>query len=224
MKKYGAFDILGPIMIGPSSSHTAGAARLGKVARCIAGSNFDRVEFYLHGSFAHTYKGHGTDKALVAGVLGMEPHDERLRNSIELAEKKGLKVDFKTIELENSHPNTAKMVFYKDNMKLIDVVGSSIGGGSIKITSVDGYEVDLTGDYPAIIIRQHDRKGVISNVTKVLAQNNINIATMSVNRNNKGKEAFTILQCDSNIPENLVKEIAQLENIISVRAVNPVSE
>ena len=221
MKKYGAFDILGPIMIGPSSSHTAGAARLGKVARSIVGNKFNKVEFYLHGSFAHTYKGHGTDKALVAGVLGMDPADEELKNSIEIANNRNISIQFKTIEIEEAHPNTAKMVFYEDDLKIGEVIGSSIGGGSIRITSVDGYNVDLTGDYFTIIVKQHDRRGVISNITKILAEEGSNIATMNVTRNNKGKDAFTIIQSDNIILEEVVNRINKLENVISVRAINP---
>lgn len=221
MKKYGAFDILGPIMIGPSSSHTAGAARLGKVARNIVGDKFDKVEFYLHGSFAHTYKGHGTDKALVAGILGMEPDDEELRKSIEIAKSKNIEIEFNTIELEDSHPNTAKILFYKGNIKIGEIIGSSIGGGSIKITSVDGYEVDLTGEYSAILINQFDRKGVISNITRILADQGSNIATMNVTRNNKGERAFTIIQSDHIISDQVIRDIAGLDNIISVRVINP---
>lgn len=222
MKRFGAFDIIGPIMIGPSSSHTAGAARLGRVARSIAGEDFHSVTFYLHGSFAHTYRGHGTDKALVAGILGMQPHDDGLRNAIEIAEEKGLKIEFLPIELENAHPNTAKIVFHKNDGSTVEVIGSSIGGGSIKINGIDGYNVDLTGEYPAIVVRQHDRKGVISNISKALAEENINIATMSVNRDNKGKEAFTIIECDGIVPEKIAKNIEKLENIISVKSINPV--
>lgn len=221
MKKYGAFDILGPIMIGPSSSHTAGAARLGKVARNIVGDKFDKVEFYLHGSFAHTYKGHGTDKALVAGILGMDPDDEGLRKSLEIAGDKNIQIEFKTIELEDSHPNTAKIIFYNEGEKIGEIIGSSIGGGSIKITSVDGYMVDLTGEYSAILINQFDRKGVISSVTKILADQGSNIATMNVTRNNKGERAFTIIQSDHVISNDIVGEIAKLDNIISVRVINP---
>lgn len=222
MKRYGAFDIIGPIMIGPSSSHTAGAARLGRVARSIAGEEFNSVTFYLHGSFAHTYRGHGTDKALVAGVLGMQPHDDDLRNAMEIAEKRGLKIEFLPIELENAHPNTAKIVFHKNNGSIVEVIGSSIGGGSIKINGIDGYAVDLTGEYPAIIVNQYDRKGVISGISKALAEENINIATMTVNRGNKGKEAFTIIECDGIVPTKITEKIEKLENVISVKIINPV--
>lgn len=221
MKNYGAFDILGPIMIGPSSSHTAGAAILGRIARKIVKKDFDKVEFYLHGSFAHTFRGHGTDKALVAGILDMEPDDEDLKHSIEIAENKGIRIIFKIVELQGAHPNTAKIIFYNKDESIGEIIGSSIGGGSIKITSVDGYRVDLTGEYPAVIIEQHDRTGVISNVTKILAENNCNIATMDVTRSSKGKDAFTIIQTDHPISDDVVVKLLQIENVISVRALNP---
>lgn len=221
MKNYGAFDILGPIMIGPSSSHTAGAAILGRIARKIVKKDFDKVEFYLHGSFAHTFRGHGTDKALVAGILDMEPDDENLKHAIEIAENKGIKIIFKIVELKGAHPNTAKIIFYNKDESIGEIIGSSIGGGSIKITSVDGYKVDLTGEYPAVIIEQHDRTGVISNVTKILAENNCNIATMDVTRSSKGKDAFTIIQTDHPISDDVVVKLLQIENVISVRALNP---
>lgn len=221
MNTYGAFDILGPIMIGPSSSHTAGAAILGRIARKIVNSEFDKVEFCLHGSFAHTFRGHGTDKALVAGVLDMAPDDENLKNAIEIAENQGIKIIFKIIELQDVHPNTAKMIFYNEGEVIGQIIGSSIGGGSIKITSVDGYKVDLTGEYPAVIIEQHDRKGVISSITKILAQNDCNIATMDVTRSSKGKDAFTIIQVDHAISEDVVAKLSQIENVISVRSLNP---
>ncbi|CAM2901932.1 L-serine ammonia-lyase, iron-sulfur-dependent subunit beta [Hathewaya histolytica] len=224
MKRYGAFDIIGPIMIGPSSSHTAGAARLGRVAKSIAGGDFSAVTFYLHGSFEHTYRGHGTDKALVAGILGMKPHDDGLRNAMEIAEEKGIKIEFLPIELENAHPNTAKIVFHKNDGTKVEVIGSSIGGGSIKINGIEGYDVDLTGEYPAVIIRQNDKKGVISDLSRVLANNNINIATMNVSRSNKGKEAFTIIECDGVIPVEAVREMEKLDNIISVKSVNPITD
>ncbi|EOD01191.1 L-serine ammonia-lyase, iron-sulfur-dependent subunit beta [Caldisalinibacter kiritimatiensis] len=224
MKNYSVFDILGPIMIGPSSSHTAGAARLGKVARYIVGTSFKSVTFYLHGSFAKTYKGHGTDRALVAGVLGMEPHDERLRNSLNIAKKRGINIEFIETDLGYAHPNTVKIVFTKEDDNKIEITGSSIGGGNILITNIDGYNVKFTGEYPTLFIRQYDKKGVISRVSTVLAQNDINIATMKVNRKDRGVEASMIIETDDELSNELVKELTKIENIISVRAINPIKE
>lgn len=224
MKEYSVFDILGPIMVGPSSSHTAGAARLGKVAKYIAGEDFESVTFYLHGSFAKTYKGHGTDKALVAGILGMEPYDERLKNSLNIAEEKGIKVSFVESDLGNQHENTVKIVFNKKNKSKTEVTGSSIGGGNIIITNVDGYNVKITGDHPTLIIVQNDKKGIISSVTTCLSQNNINIGIMKVKRKKKGVEASMIIETDDEITEEIISKLNNMENIISVKAINPVKE
>lgn len=221
MKNYGIFDILGPIMIGPSSSHTAGAARLGKVAMEIAGSDFESVTFYLHGSFAKTYKGHGTDRALVAGILGMEPYDERLRDSLNIAKEKGIKIKFVETDLGYEHPNTVKIVFYMKNGTKIDVTGSSIGGGSIIITNINGYNVEFTGMYPTLVIRHIDKKGIISKVTTVLARHDINIATMKVNRKTKGKDASMIIETDHDINLEVIEELKNIKEIINVKAINP---
>ena len=222
MKNYSVFDILGPVMIGPSSSHTAGAARLGKVARYIAGKDFKTVTFYLHGSFAKTYKGHGTDRALVAGILGMEPHDERLRNSLAIAEQMGLSINFIEADLGYVHPNSVRILFEKNDGELTQVTGSSIGGGNIVITSIDGYFVEFTGEYATLFIRHIDKKGVISKVTTVLAQHEINIATMKVSRKDKGEEASMIIESDHPISNAVVDELLKIDEIISAKAINTV--
>lgn len=222
MKEYSVFDILGPIMIGPSSSHTAGAARLGKVARDIVGENFNSVTFFLHGSFSKTYKGHGTDKALVAGILGMEPYDERLKDSLKFVEERGIKVSFVEADLGNQHENTVKIVFNKNDGSVTEVTGSSIGGGSIIITNVDGYNVKITGDNPTLIIRQNDKRGIISSVTSVLSQNNINIGIMKVKRKKKGIEASMIIETDDDITKEVIDQLNNMENVLSVKAINPV--
>ena len=167
MKSVGVFDILGPVMVGPSSSHTAGAARLGKVARAVAGGDIEEVTFYLHGSFAKTYKGHGTDRALVAGILGMEPSDLRLRDSLDIAKEMGLKIHFKEADLGDVHPNTVEFVI-KGKEGTYELIGSSIGGGSIEVTSVNRNTVNFTGAYPTIIVSNKDVRGVVSKVTSIL--------------------------------------------------------
>ncbi|WP_352420568.1 L-serine ammonia-lyase, iron-sulfur-dependent subunit beta [Proteiniborus sp.] len=224
MKEYSVFDILGPIMVGPSSSHTAGAARIGKVAKYISGDDFNSVTFYLHGSFAKTYKGHGTDKALVAGILGMEPYDERLRNSLNIAEDKGIKVSFVETDLGNQHENTVKIVFNKNDGSKTEVIGSSIGGGNIIITNVDGYNVKMTGDHPTLIVTQNDKKGVISSVTAVLSQNNINIGVMKVKRKKKGVEAYMIIETDDDITDDVIEQLKNTENVLEVKVINPVKK
>ncbi|MBP1889265.1 L-serine dehydratase [Clostridium moniliforme] len=224
MNNVGIFDILGPIMIGPSSSHTAGAARLGKVARAVAGDEILEVTFYLHGSFAKTYKGHGTDRALVAGILGMEPSDKRLRNSLEIARDKGLKFSFVESDLGDVHPNTVKFVMLTKSGKTREVVGSSIGGGSIKINEVNGNKVEFTGDYPTLIIGQKDVPGVVSKVTKLLYDEGINIAFMSVFRRQRGQGANMIFELDYGVSEDIIEEIKKIEHISRVIMINPVKE
>lgn len=218
MKNYSVFDVLGPVMIGPSSSHTAGAARLGKVARGIVGEDFKRVEFYLHGSFAETYRGHGTDRALVAGILGMDTHDERLRDALRIAADKGIDVKFIQSDLGDEHPNTVRMVFYMDNGSVSEITGSSIGGGNIVINDIDGEQVEFTGAHPTVIIRQKDIVGLVSKLSTIMVENSIGIATMKMGRN--GDDAFVILETDSEIPAKVVETIENLPNIMYVKAIN----
>ena len=214
------FDILGPVMVGPSSSHTAGAAKLAYTARKIVGVPFHKVVFYLHGSFAKTYRGHGTDKALVAGALGLKQDSELLSRSFELAEKEGLSYSFVETELEGRHENTVRMVFTMDNGENHEVTGSSIGGGRILIVNIDGCEVEISGDSPTLIVTQYDKRGVINDISSVLSSNNINIAVMKLTRQGKGDIATTIIETDDLISDRVVKLISMLPNIISARAIS----
>lgn len=220
MKDYGVFDILGPVMIGPSSSHTAGAARLGKIAKDIVGTEFHKVVFYLHGSFGKTFEGHGTDKALVAGILGMDPSDEELRDSFEIAKSKGIDFEFIEADLGYQHPNTVKIVFKFEDKEDIYIIGSSIGGGSILITDINGNKVEFSGDYPTIIIKYIDQKGVISRISSILSASEINIATMKVTREND--IATMVVETDSDINKRVVDEIDQLNEIIYIKGINPI--
>ena len=213
MNTYGVFDILGPIMIGPSSSHTAGAARLGKVARAICGKPMKKVTFLLHGSFGKTYKGHGTDKALVAGILGMEPSDTRLRNSLEIAKEKNIEIEFKEVDLGDAHPNTVKFI-----IEDID------GVGSIKITEVNGSVVEFTGEYPTLIISHKDVPGAVSKVTAIVYEHNINIAFMKVFRTERGKAARMVFEMDSPITKDIIDEIKKVEAVEKLVVINPVKE
>ena len=222
MNNYGVFDILGPVMIGPSSSHTAGAARLGRAARQIVGSDIKCVDFYLHGSFAKTYKGHGTDRALTAGVLGMKASDDRLKNSIDIARENGIEVNFYETDLGDVHPNTVKMVFTTTDDKQAEIVGSSIGGGSILITRIGDQLIEFTGEYPTIIIKHNDRKGMISKISSSLAEHEINIATMKVSRQVKGEEAAMTIECDSEISDNIAQELSHIEGVEAVRVIKVV--
>jgi L-serine dehydratase len=221
MKDIGVFDILGPIMIGPSSSHTAGAARLGKIARSIAGGDIAEVTFLLHGSFGKTYKGHGTDRALIAGILGMEPSDERLRNSIDIAKEKQIKFLFKEADLGDVHPNTVKFIIRTTNDKYCEVMGSSIGGGNIRIIEVNDNEVDFTGMYETLIVAHKDAPGVINSVTSILYSENINVAFMRVFRQQKGQEAIMIFEMDNKVNNELIEKIKNIELVHKVISISP---
>lgn len=224
MRDYSVFDIIGPIMIGPSSSHTAGAARLAKIARTVAGGKIIKVDFILHGSFAETYKGHGTDKALVAGILGMDPWDEDLRNSFELAAKEGIEYNFIATDLGDVHPNTVRFVMTKEDGGIAVVMGSSIGGGNIIVFDIDGQEVEFTGERPTLLTKHKDIPGVLSQIANILYEENINIANMRVYRNEKGKEATMAIETDSIIPEKLLEKVRSIKEIHCVNVVNPIIE
>ncbi len=224
MRDYGVFDILGPIMIGPSSSHTAGAARLAKVAGIIAGEKIVKVEFLLHGSFAQTYKGHGTDKALVAGILNMDPWDENLKSSFEIAEKKGIQLKFTETDLGDVHPNTVRFIITKEDGHITEVTGSSIGGGNIIVFNIDGQNVEFTGERPTILTNHKDLPGVISKISSLLYEENTNIANMRVYRSGKGKMATMALETDSLISERVMDRIKKIEEIENVKFINPIVE
>lgn len=214
------FEVVGPIMIGPSSSHTAGAAKLARIARNIVNEPFKKVIFGLHGSFAMTYKGHGTDRALVAGVLGLYEDDEALADSFELAKQQGLEYEFEQINLENVHENTVKISFLLEDGSSYYVIGSSIGGGQILITNINGFRTEFTAQYSTIVINHYDKKGIISEVSAILANNYINIATMRLSRNARGEEAFCIIETDDVIPHHVKESMEELENIIQVQVIN----
>lgn len=224
MRDYGVFDILGPIMIGPSSSHTAGAARLAKVASIIAGGKIVKVEFLLHGSFAQTYKGHGTDKALVAGILNMDPWDENLKNSFQIAEEKGIELIFTETDLGEVHPNTVKFIITKNDGHITEVTGSSIGGGNITIINIDDQTVEFTGERPTILTKHKDLPGIISKISSILYEENINIANMKVFRSQKGKMQTMALETDSIISESLKDKIKGIKEIENVKFINPLTE
>lgn len=214
------FDILGPIMVGPSSSHTAGAARLGKVARAVLGEEPSEVKFILHGSFAKTYKGHGTDKALVAGILGMKPDDERLRASLLIAEQSGLKYQFIEEDLGDYHPNTVKFIMSGESGVICEVLGSSIGGGSIEIIEVNGKGANFTGAYPTLVTCHDDKPGTVNKVTNILYENEVNIAFMNLSRTQKGKDATMTLEIDSKIEQDIIEKIKKIDGINKVILIN----
>lgn len=214
------FEVIGPIMIGSSSSHTAGAAKLARVARIIAGEPFDRVSFGLHGSFAKTYRGHGTDRALVFGALGYYEDDERLPNAFEMAKQAGLSYDFYETKLEGAHENTAVLSFYRQDHLISRVIGSSIGGAQIIITQIDDFPTHYTAQSPALILSYQDRPGVISKLTGVLAEYRINIAVMKVSRLQKGGTALCTIETDEAIPKQASEQLKTVPNVFQVRAIN----
>ena len=220
MANIGIFDVLGPIMIGPSSSHTAGAARLGKIARTIVNKPIKDVTFLLHGSFKETYKGHGTDRALVAGILGMMPDDERLRDALLIAEKEGLEVHFLPADLGQVHPNTVKILMTDCDDINWEVLGSSIGGGLVEIYEINGNKVKITGEYPTIITCHDDIPGTVSKVSTLFYDNDINIAHMTLVRSQKGKDATMTFEVDNNVSEELIAAIRAVEGVNRVILIN----
>ena len=212
----GMFDIVGPVMIGPSSSHTAGAVRLGLMAGKILGEQPVKAEIKLHGSFAQTYRGHGTDRALIAGILGFQPDDERIRNSMDIARERGLDFSFSKVEIFEAHPNTAIIELTGVSGRRTVVTGASIGGGNINILNIDGFEVNLSGQYPAMLVIHRDVPGVINKVTWALSRFEINIAFMRLSRKSRGEEALMLLETDENVPEEVVEECKQVHNVSDV--------
>jgi len=216
VKNYSLFDIIGPNMIGPSSSHTAGACRLGYVAHKLARGSIKQVTFFLHGSFAQTYRGHGTDKALLGGILGLLPDDERLREAYALAEDRRLEFAFVATDLgADQHPNTVRVEITKDDQQTMRILGSSIGGGNIMITEIDGVTLAFTGEYPTLVIPHQDRPGTVGRVTSLLGQRGVNIAGMRVYRQQKGENAYMIIEADSAIPDEVLQEIRRIENVMN---------
>lgn len=207
------FDVIGPVMVGPSSSHTAGAARLGNIARRICGEDFRQVDFYLHGSFAQTYKGHGTDKALLGGALGMAASDERIRYALSIADQAGIKYSFQSADLGNQHPNTAKIVIYKNDFSPCTIVGSSIGGGKVLVTEINGMAVEFTGQYPTIISQHHDEPGVVAHVSSILSGYGINIAFLKVFRQVRAGEASMVIETDQKVDKAVIAKLEEVEGI-----------
>ncbi|MEC5422733.1 L-serine ammonia-lyase, iron-sulfur-dependent subunit beta [Virgibacillus sp. C22-A2] len=215
MKFNSVFDIIGPVMIGPSSSHTAGAARIGKAARNLFGEEPTWAKIYLYESFAKTYKGHGTDFALAGGLLGFETDDIRMSKALDIAKEKNLKIEFVEDSAAVDHPNTARLVIGNDEDQ-IELVGISIGGGKVEITELNGFELRLSGNHPAILIMHNDRFGAIASVTRILAKYEINIGHMEVNRKDVGKEALMVIEVDQNVDDTVLRELENADHIIQI--------
>ncbi len=211
------FDVLGPNMIGPSSSHTAGACAIAYLAQKMIGGDLQSVEFVLYGSFAKTYRGHGTDCALLGGIQGFTTDDTRIRDSFRIAEERGLRFSFVVNEEEvDIHPNTVDIRMTNSAGRKLEVRGESLGGGKMRIVRLNGVAVDFSGEYSAVIVTNQDRPGVVAHLTKCLAIRDVNIAFMRVFRESKGHIAYTIVESDQHLPEELMDEVRQNKYVLDV--------
>jgi len=205
-------DIIGPVMVGPSSSHTAGACRLGLLARCLVGGTPQHARVELHGSFARTGEGHGTDKAIVGGLMGFRPDDERIRDALGIAEREALDYRFEktTLGEENEiHPNTVRITVERDDRSSV-MVGSSLGAGRVLITEIDGYPVEVTGNYNTIVLVAEDVPGSVARIATILAEDGINIATLRLTRKERGGDAFMVIEVDEQPDEKVRADIRTL--------------
>jgi L-serine dehydratase len=212
-------DIIGPVMVGPSSSHTAGACRIGLFARGLVGGHPESAKVELHGSFARTGVGHGTDRAIAGGLMGFFPDDERLRQSLELAEASGLEITFANTRLRgNHHPNTARITVRHGSHEAV-VIGSSLGAGRVLITSIDGFGVEVTGAFPTLVFVAQDVPGIIAAVSTALARQGDNIATMRVSRRQKGGDAIHIYELDQPASPEAMEAIRAIPALSMIRSI-----
>lgn len=208
------FDVIGPNMIGPSSSHTAGAVSIALMARKMFPEPIQKVTFTLYGSFAKTYRGHGTDRALLGGILGFATYDERIRDAFAYA--KEFQVEYEFIiddQTQTNHPNTADIDILGVNGHTLSVRGESIGGGKMKIVRIDNIDVEFTGEYSTLIVHQQDKPGVVAHITQALSEYEVNIAFMRLFRENKGANAYTMVESDQPIPEAVLDNIRTNPNV-----------
>lgn len=210
------FDIIGPVMVGPSSSHTAGAVRIGYIAGKLMGEPIAKAEILLYGSFLATGKGHGTRKALVAGLLGMKPDDMRIPDSFEIAKEHGIEVAFGESALRDAHPNTAQIFLTSVTDKKLEVVGESLGGSRINIAQIDGISTNFSGDYPTLVVHNMDQPGHVAEVTSMLAHKSVNIAAMQLYRAGRGGNSVMVLECDQEVPEEGINWLRNAEGVVKV--------
>ncbi len=210
------FDIVGPVMVGPSSSHTAGAVRIGRIGWRLLNEPVAKAEIYLHGSFLATGKGHGTDRALVAGLLGLTADDGRIPDSFALAKERGMEYSFAGIELRDAHPNSVLMKLTGAKGRRLEVIAASLGGGRIKVCEIDGLEANFCGDYPTLIVRNQDQPGHVAEVTSMLSHKSVNIATMQLYRDKRGGSAVLVVECDKEVPKEGIRWLEKLEGIYKV--------
>ena len=215
------FDILGPVMVGPSSSHTAGAVRIGRIARRLLGEDTPaRAQIGLSGSFAATGHGHGTDRAIVAGLLGMQPSDERIAVSFDVARQEGMAFSFSRATLPGEHPNTARLALTGRSGKTLTIVASSLGGGRIMVVEMNGLRANFSGDLPTLIVQNRDQPGHVSEVTSMLAHKGVNIATMQLYRDYPGGNAVMIIETDKAVPDEGIRWLERSEGITRVTFVD----
>ena len=210
------FDILGPVMVGPSSSHTAGAVRIGRMARTLLGAEVVRADIGLHGSFAQTGQGHGTDRALVAGLLGMRPDDLGIPESFAIAANRGLAFRFHTVSLRDAHPNTAVLTAESADGRKLTLQAASTGGGRIRVDRLDGVEVSFTGDFNTLVVRHRDVAGELARILNELSLSGVNIANMSLCRDRRGGAALTVAETDQRIRRDVLDRIRGLYGVLGV--------
>ena len=215
MKYRSVFDIIGPIMVGPSSSHTAGAVRIGLVARDLFGETPTHADIYLFGSFMETYKGHGTDVALVSGLLGFDTDDSRIPDALTIAQENNLHVSFIEVQEEKSHPNTAVIHMTRGDRELT-IEGISIGGGKIEVVALNGFPIAISGNYPTLLVFHKDTFGTIAKVTQILGAHKINVGQMQVSRKEKGDLALMTCELDDDITSEVINEIKKCEGVNTV--------
>lgn len=209
-----AFDIIGPIMIGPSSSHTAGACRIGNYARAVLNEEPMEATIQFSGSFKSTYKGHGTDKALIGGLMGFKTDDVRIRDSIEIAKKEGRKYEIIAEDIDMAHPNTALIKMKKKDGSVVSVQGASVGGGNIMITKINSADVAIRGIFDAIIVGHNDVPGMIYKITKVLYDDKININGLSLHRTEKSGHAIVVIEVDDKVNDRILDELKSIDNVL----------
>ena len=207
------FDIIGPVMVGPSSSHTAGAVRIGYVSRKLLGEPVRSAKLLLYGSFLATGKGHGTDRALIAGLLGMQPDDERVPFAFEEADRVGMAFEFGEANLKEAHPNSVVLQMTGESGKELEVIAASLGGGRMKICKLDGMEANFCAEYPTLIVQNLDKPGCVATVTTMLSERGINIATLQLYRDSRGGDAVMAVECDREIPKDAIEWLEKQDGI-----------
>lgn len=210
------FDIIGPVMVGPSSSHTAGAVKIGYVARKLLAEPVVKAEILLYGSFLATGKGHGTQLAIVAGLLGMKTDDPRIPDSFALAKEAGMEITFGEANLKEAHPNSVQLILKGETGRELEIIGESIGGSRINIASIDGGTANFSGEYPTLIVHHIDQPGHVAEIASMLSHKSVNIATMHLYRMGRGGQACMVIECDNEVPKESVSWLNRLEGVNKV--------